>query len=202
MTFIAINLAVEDTVSEAILQKILSKYTKTYSAGPCYCRGGFGYLKKNIRNFNLAAKNTPFIILTDLDEAECAPAKIKAWLPGSKHPNLLFRIAVREVEAWVLADRENFASFLAVSKDNIPTNIEELPNPKDYLIALARKSKKRILREDIAPRIGSTAKQGPDYSRHIINFILNYWDIKQAAVNSESLRRTVSAIDTFMMANH
>jgi Domain of unknown function (DUF4276) len=197
MTAILVNLAVEDTVSETVLRKILNESSRKYLVGSCYCRGGFGYLKKNIGSFNAAARNTPFLVLTDLDDAECAPVKIKSWLPGPKHPNLIFRIAIQEVEAWLLADREHFANFLAVSKDNIPTNLDELPKPKDYLISLARKSKKRIYREDIAPRIGSTAKQGPDYNRHLVDFINNHWSLKKAAVNSGSLRRTIDAINNF-----
>jgi len=44
----------------------------------------------------------------------------KKWLPYPKHPNLLFRVAVKEVEAWLLAHRAAFATFLGISDKLIP----------------------------------------------------------------------------------
>jgi len=70
---IPIHIAVEDPLSEAVLRKILICSNRPYIVGSCFNRGGFGYLKKNIRGFNNAAKGTPFLVLTDLDRTECAP---------------------------------------------------------------------------------------------------------------------------------
>jgi hypothetical protein len=45
-------------------------------------------------------------MLVDLDTPEyCPPALVHQWF-GTKQPNLSFRVAVMEVEAWPLADRE------------------------------------------------------------------------------------------------
>ena len=133
MESIPINLAVEDPLSEAVLRAILRQSNRPYAVGTCYCQGGYGYLKKTIRRFNNAAKGTPFLVLTDLDKADCPPGLIQAWLPDPKHPNLLFRIAVREVEAWILAHREAFALFAGVQQELIPQDVDALDDPKRSL---------------------------------------------------------------------
>lgn len=191
---IPINLAVEDALSEAIIRQILRESQRDFVVGNCYNRRGYGYLKKTIRGFNNAAKGTPYLVLTDLDKKECPLALIAEWLPQPKHPNLLFRIAVREVESWVLGDREAFARFLGIKKELIPHEVDDLEDPKKKLIDLARKSKKKV---GIVPAKGSTAKIGPDYNGQLIDFITNYWQVEIAALSSPSLKRAYDAILTF-----
>ncbi len=191
---IPINLAVEDDLSEAVLIKILHD---RYVVGNCYKRGGFGYLKNNIAGFNNAAKSMPFLVLTDLDMGECAPTLLKEWLSVPVHHNLLFRVAVREVESWVLADRDRFARFIGIRKTLVPVNVDAIDDPKRCLINLARKSRKRNLREDIVPSEGSTAKQGPDYNGRLMFFVEEFWNPYEAMHNSPSLVRTIRAVEDF-----
>ncbi len=101
---IPIQLAVEDSLSESVLRAIIRHSGRDYQIGVCYCRGGFGYLKTKIAGFNNAAKRTPFVVLADLDDSECDPLMIRKWLPNGAIRNLIFRMAVREIESWVLAD--------------------------------------------------------------------------------------------------
>src|ERR1044071_4432659 len=108
---IPINLAMEDAVSEAVLQKVLRENRQEYAPATVYSRGGNGYIKRTISGFNNAAKGTPFLVLTDLDTYECPAALVADWLKVPKHSNLLFRVAVTEVEAWLLADRNGIAAF-------------------------------------------------------------------------------------------
>ncbi|MFM6077048.1 MAG: DUF4276 family protein, partial [Dolichospermum sp.] len=192
MDLIPINLAVEDPLIEAVLRTILHQSNRRYIVGNCYFKHGFGYLKKNIKGFNNAAKGTPYIVLTDLDRAECPQELIQEWLPYTKHPNLLFRIAVREVEAWLLADSKNFAKFLGVSQTLIPQNVDEISDPKQTLINIARKSKNRELHEAIVPRSNSTAKVGRDYNGRLIYFVNNYWQMEVAKLSSPSLQRAIN----------
>ncbi|MCM0594257.1 MAG: DUF4276 family protein [Gloeotrichia echinulata IR180] len=197
MDFISINLAVEDPLSEAVLRAILHQSNRPYQVGTCYCQHGFGYLKKTIKGFNNAAKGTPYIVLTDLDKKECPLEIIQEWLPSPKHPNLLFRIAVREVEAWLLADSEAFAKFLGVQQTLIPQDVDIINDPKQTLINIARKSKKRELREAIVPKLNSTAKVGRDYNGQLIYFVEHFWHVEVAKYSSPSLQRAVNAIATF-----
>ena len=195
---IPINLAVEDRLSEAVLRRILSHSDRGYALGACYKRGGYGYLKKNIRGWNAAARSVPFIVLTDLDASyPCPGALILDWLPLQQRHNLLFRVAIREVEAWLIADRTNLAAFLRVPERLIPENPDRVPDPKRAIVELARKSRDRWMRERIAPKPKSTASQGPDYNGCLIEFVTAGWDIEAAIAGSESLRRTVRKLHTF-----
>ncbi|MGH8244991.1 MAG: hypothetical protein ACREUU_01005, partial [Gammaproteobacteria bacterium] len=115
-------------------------------SGSHIARGGSGYLRKTIRGWNRAAQGVPFVVLTDLDQHECPAALLGAWLPEPRHANLVFRIAVREVEAWLLADVENLASFLKVRSSAIPRNPDAVLDPKGALIGAARRSRSAEVR--------------------------------------------------------
>ncbi|WP_273278520.1 hypothetical protein [Methanothrix soehngenii] len=200
---IPINLAFEDDLSLEILLRLLESpgvlsSDKRFSVGIRFAGNGYGFLKRNICGFNKASKGMPYLILTDLDYRECAPILIQEWLPETKNPNLIFRIAVREVESWVLADRLGFARFLGIAQNKLLDNPDDLPDPKAHLINLARVSRKRDLREDIVPRRGSTAKQGPAYNERLISFIQKSWNPSMARLQSPSLDRTLRALESFV----
>ena len=196
MTDIPISLATEDELSEAVLSQLLEKSGR-YLIGASYRGGGFGYLKRTIAGWNRAAIGTPLVVLTDLDSAECPPRLIAEWLPVPKHHNLLFRVAVREVESWLLADRIQLADFLHVRPNLLPLEPDSLPDPKASLIAVARQSRLRLLREAIVPKPGSTAKIGPDYNGQLGRFVRQRWDIEEARANSISLQRAWNRIVSF-----
>lgn len=198
MVAITFNIAVEDLLSEAIARKTIKQSQHQIVIGNCYCKGGYGYLKRTIPGFNRASKVTPFLVLADL-EAECPPIQIRVWLPMPIYPNLLFRIAVREIESWLLADREGFASFLGISVNLIPNAVDDIADPKQCLINLAKRSCKRAIREAIVPAPSGTAKVGPDYNGQLIHFVENHWNIAEAMNNSPSLARTVKAIANFRL---
>jgi hypothetical protein len=181
-----------------VLQEILEQSQRPFVIVNCLCHGGYGYLKKNIRAFNDASQGIPFLVLTDLDRTECAPTLITKWLPYPKHPNLLFRVAVREVEAWLLAHREAFAKFLGISEKLIPQNVDTILDPKQFLINLVAKSKNRELRQAIVPSTGKKhVTRGQNYNGKLKEFVQNDWQVDIAARCSPSLQRTVNAIATF-----
>lgn len=194
---IYINLVYEDTLSSAILQKIIKESNRPYIIGGLFSQRGYGFIKKTINGFNNAAKGMPYLVLADLDRRICAPYLINNWLIVPKHHNLLFRIAVKEVESWLLADVDNLSKFLGISRTRIPLLVEEINYPKQMLINLARKSRKRAIHEDIVPSDGSTATQGRGYNSRLIEYVNNYWNIKNAIRNSNSLQRTYNAIKKF-----
>jgi hypothetical protein len=197
MSPIPINLAVEDELSETVLHRILHGVGR-FAIGPTYRRGGFGYLRKTIHGWNEAAKGTPFLVLTDLDKYVCPAELIADWLPISKHSNLLFRVAVREVESWVLADPDSLSHFIGVPVNTIPTNPDYILDPKLALVSLGMKSKSKLIRESIVPRRGSTAKQGPGYNGCVGQFVREHWDINVAKTNSPSLARTIGRLAAFV----
>jgi hypothetical protein len=158
---IPINLAFEDQLIEEIITKVLAHVPRKYAPRTIYNRGGNGYLRTNIRGFNNAAKGVPFLVVTDLDTIECPATLIENWLGDKRHPNLLLRVAVREAEAWLLADAEELAKFLRIRAATIPGNPDSLIDPKKQLIALAGGSPSSEIRKDICPRSGSTSRVGP-----------------------------------------
>jgi hypothetical protein len=139
----------------------------------------------------------PYLVLTDLDQYECPLTIISHWLDTPKHPNLIFRVAVREVEAWLLADREAFAAFLGIAVTLIPQDADAIADPKQTLINLARKSKNKTLREGIVPNSKTTAKIGRNYNGQLIPFVKQIWKVDSAIPNSSSLERAMKALLTF-----
>jgi hypothetical protein len=196
MIWIPVNLATEDELSEVILYKVITQSNR-YAIGAAYRRGGFGYLRRTIPGWNRAARGIPFVVLTDLDTAECPARLIDDWLEDEQHPNLLFRIAVREVESWLLADFTNLSEFLKIGKAPALTNTDTIADPKAALVNLARKSRSRAIRDSIVPRKDSTAKQGRDYNGCLGSFVRERWDIDMAKTNSPSLARMVGRLNSF-----
>jgi hypothetical protein len=197
MSTIPVNLATEDRLSEAVLRKLLLHSDRGYAIGTAYGHSGFGYLRKTIVGWNRGARGIPFVVLTDLDLADCPLALTREWLSGPKHPNLLFRVAVREVESWLLSDPEHLAAYLGVRRSLIPDGPDQLQDPKYALVELAKRSRFAGIRSRIVPRRMSTAKEGPDYNGCLIEFVDALWDVDQATHNSPSLRRTVDRLAAF-----
>lgn len=198
MNIVPVHLAVEDQLSEAVLRTILKYSGRGYAIGTAYGRNGYGYLKRTIRGWNSAAKSRPFIVLTDLDDGECAPNLISEWLGTvPMHPNLIFRVAVREVESWLLGDRPNIAQYLGVAADLIPHAPDHLLDPKATLVKIAKSSRFSDVRARLVPKTGSTARQGPDYNGCLVEFVDRHWVIDEASSNSPSLKRAIDRLAVF-----
>ncbi|MCI5146041.1 MAG: hypothetical protein D3923_11045 [Candidatus Electrothrix sp. AR3] len=193
MNEIYITVAVEDYLSEAVVRKLLEQVEPKYRVSQCLCKGGQGYLQAQINNFNQAAQFMPLFVLTDQDRG-CPVKRVGQWLKQEASKYFVFRIAVMEVESWVMAHREACADFLAVSLDRIPKNSDELDDPKRSLLSIASHSRSSRLRTDLIPSSGSTATVGPDYNNRLSQFIQTQWDVFEAEKNSESLRRAVCRI--------
>lgn len=187
---------VEGSVDEAALRQICRSVGATL--GDVYGRRGKGFVLENASGYNNSARFRHWVVLVDLDnDFSCAPEALQAWLPTPA--NLMrFRVAVREVEAWLLADRERVASFLGISTAIVPPDPESLPDPKLELINLARRSRSRALRDDIVPDPGAGQSEGPAYSSRMIEFISDPQDGWRPAVASNaapSLARCIAAVE-------
>jgi hypothetical protein len=194
---VPVNIAVEDELTEYLLAKVLSVMPNRYSTRTIYNRGGNGYLRRNINGFNLAARGIPFLIGTDLDRYDCPAALIQDWLLQPKHHNLLLRVAVREAEAWVLADKENFARFLGIRPALIPDDVENIRDAKSELIRLASGARNKRIREDICPPPRSTRAVGPNYNARLAVFVQHSWDPNIARQHATSLARTIDRLVAF-----
>lgn len=179
--------AVEGPVDEAVLRKVLELAGAILY--PLHIANGKQGLLRRLAGFNHAAQHTPWVVLADLDhDAECAPPARANWLP-SPAPFMQFRIVVRAVEAWLLADREAAASYLGVPPVRIPVDPESLDDPKETLVAIARRSRRREIREGLVPRPGSGRRVGPTYTSHMIAYAQSAWRPEVAEQSADSLRR-------------
>src|SRR5690606_24853236 len=101
--------AVEGLVDEAVLRRLIREAGMQCVA--VYGKEGKPYLIEQLPKYNNAARYAPWCILIDLDrDAGCAPEFIDRILPD-RAPGMVARVAVREVESWLLADRVNMAKF-------------------------------------------------------------------------------------------
>lgn len=146
-------------------------------------------LDPKLRGYNAAASHSPWVVLRDLDQdAPCAPPLIARLLP-SPSPLMRFRIAVRAVEAWLLADRQGISNALGIARNKIPAEPERLDDPKRELINLARQSRQTAIQQDLVPREGSGRRVGPGYTGFVIAFVQHRWDPVRASERAPSLAR-------------
>lgn len=187
-------LGVEDELSEAVARKLVSEFVRGDIEISVHGKRGFGYLQANINKFVAMARYRPTLVLTDLDARVCAPGLIEDWC-GSVDlpPRFCFRVAEREVEAWLLADRVEFARHLGVSVKSIPRTPDTLADPKQTIIHLAQRGS-REARRSIVPDRGSASLQGFDYNMFLSRFVRETWDLGRAAQNSPSLARARRAL--------
>ncbi len=194
-----INLVVEDEVQHNILIKIILDQNFPFEVSAVYGLKGNSYIKKNLLAFNLASKFTPYLILTDSDQCDCAKTMLNDWINFEVNPNFIFRIAVREAETWLMADRKNFARFLGISHTLIPHNPEQIPNPKEFLLNLILRSKQRRIKEEMLS-LGK-AIRGAGYNNMLSEFIFNQWNVEEASRSSESLARLLRRLQRYTQSS-
>lgn len=190
----SVILAVEDRLSDAVATKILDHFGIEIERKTGY--KGNSYLQQKAQDFNEAAhEECGIFMLTDLDAAQnCPPRLIQSWVKGSLNPRFFFRVAVIEVESWVMVDRIAFAAFLSIPVHRIPSPTDNIPNPKEYLVSLARRCKNKRLREALVPAQGTTRSVGDEYNTHLSQFVRDRWDLQRAASVSPSLKRTLDRL--------
>jgi hypothetical protein len=182
-------LAMEDALSETVGRRIVDGTGSGLAVSQLLRRDGFGYLRKKLRNFCEIARHTSVLLLTDLDAKECPATLIEDWSRGDAIPKqLLIRVAVRQVESWLLADRDGMARLLKISVRKLPRDPDALPDAKRSLLQLAQRAP-RAIREDLVAESGATAAQGLGYNAVLSNFVRTSWDPSQAELFSNSLAR-------------
>lgn len=174
----SVFVAVEDQLSRSVVERLVNDCfgngVDTTELGRN--AGGFGFIKSNLQKYVNLSQHQCVIILTDLDHGDCAPNLRADWFQRQRieeplPDRMAFCIAVREVEAWLLSDRINFATFLGISPDRIDRNVEEsIANPKEYLLNLAKRSRNREVKFDLLPAPRSEATVGMGYNHRLSIF--------------------------------
>lgn len=146
-----------------------------------------------LQKWNEAAKWDYWVVIIDMDNASDCVAEYKKLLLPNSSEKMIFRIAIRKIESWILADAEAVAFYLGIKQTLVPTNPETLPDPKASLMSLVYKSKRKDIKEDMLPKVG--LKQGARYTERIKD-LLQYWRPEIAQQSSESLMRCIRALST------
>jgi hypothetical protein len=164
-------------------------------SGTIYGKSGKTHLLKLLPKYNQAARFSRWFVIVDLDnDTLCASQAIAQWL-AERESGMLLRVAVRAIEAWLLADAERFASFLGVSESRFPDQADLESNPKETVVNIARSSRRASIRYDFVPRPGSGSKVGPLYTARLIQFVEKDWRPEVAIHRSDSLKRCIAAME-------
>lgn len=197
---------VEDAVTRAAVIRLLCSFSGRYpfvalAAGHPVVTHGNGRLKeKALKLRDAACSGVASILVTDLDANHTPNDLGRNWFGVvclSDLPNgFIFRVASREIEAWIMADREGFSKYLSVSPDNFPDDSESIIDPKRFLLNLiAAKCRKKRFR-DMLPLKGQ--KIGINYNPVLVDFVENHWNIENATLHSSSLKRAIDRIRLFL----
>ena len=181
--------AVEGIIDEAILRRLAAHVG--LGVGPVHGKNGKDGLLEKLGGFNQAARFAPWVVLVDLNAgADCAPAYAELVLPDPSD-GMNLRIAVRQAEAWLMADLSGLSQFLRIRQAELPGDPDGEPNAKIRLVNAARNSRNNRVVADMVPREKSGRKTGPAYAARVIEFVARHWDIDSASQHSDSLARCV-----------
>jgi hypothetical protein len=193
--------AVEGQSDEAVLRRIVIDCGADVHR--VQIQNGKAGLRRALPGYNAAAQHDPWLVLVDLDRAFACPALlVQDWL---RAPSLYmrFRVVVRQIESWLLADSDRFATFFSVPRTALPDRPDDLPDAKAALLAIVAKSRRTAIREDMLPSPRSGRRVGPAYTSRIIEFSSNTtvgWRPDEAAVRSSSLAGCLTRLNELIAA--
>lgn len=183
-----ISIATEDELSEAIALRLIAEVPTPHIIQHKLGKSGNGYLRSKMASWYQMAHQQVMLVLTDLDQANCLVDFRSQWLTPNPPANLLFRIAVREVESWVLADHVAMRSLIG-GKGVLPPAPDDLPDPKQSLLKLAKIAPKSV-RQDLLKATDGALAQGLGYNARLTALVNSEWSPQRAAERSPSLART------------
>lgn len=184
------RIVVEGESDVGVAERLVTAAGHTLSA-PVTVTGGKTKLDPRIANYSRAARLEPWVVLRDSDNT--CPVELRTSLLSGfdQEPLFALRIAHTMTEAWLMADRDGFASYFKVSVRKIPLAPEDEDHAKHTLLRLALGSRSSAIRAEVA-RNGT--KPGQLFVHHLNTFARQHWDVEAAAQNSASLRRAVAAL--------
>ena len=192
-----VDVLVEGLTDEAVARKLIA-YCR-HQCGTVYGKQGKTYLQSKVAGFNVrAAYGNPILMLVDFMDTglSCPPEVLTSWLPD-RSDKMLLRVVIRELESWLLADLSGVASFLGISQALVPEDPEILSYPKQVLVNLARRCRRKARRDALVPAQGVSAVVGPGYTDAIEEYVRDYWSIDRARRRSPSLDRCATRLCEF-----
>lgn len=189
-----VDTLVEGLLDEAVAHRLL--YHCNHTPGTSFGRNGVNYLRRKVQGFNVRAQNgVPILMMVDfMDTGEtCPPSVPRTWLPN-RSPNFLLRVVVREVESWLLADREALADWLGISVVHVPSQPEAVTDPKQTVVNLARRSRRKHIYTALVPVTGISASVGADYVGKLSEYVDSVWRPEVARLIAPSLDRCLTRL--------
>lgn len=193
-----IALVVEDVLSLTVMERLLAHTGRGYVIAKPMVERGNGNIHRSIEKYRNASRALAHVVLSDLDQVDCAPLLRAQWGVAALPETMLFRVAVREVEAWLLADLAGFSAFAGIPASKISRAPETLADPKQTLIKLMRRSRNKRLAAEIVPAQGSRMSIGPMYNERLSGFVRESWNVDAAMELAPSLKRTLDRLHTFL----
>lgn len=183
-----IRLAGEGHLDLAVLNRLACD--AGFEPAESYGRRGKSFVDQRLAAWNTAAQWQPWLVLRDLDQdAECAGALRESLVPRLAN-FMCFRIAVPEVENWLLADHDGCITHLGFRDHDIPEVIDEIVEPKQILLQAAAKSANEDIRDGVVVRPrGGKLEEGDNYNALLSAFVTRNWRPRIAATRCNSLRR-------------
>lgn len=189
-----VRYAVEGPSDEPVAEKMLrSAGLEPYRTLTAH---GKGNLDKKLPGLNKTASSMAWLVIRDMDRDDshlCIPELHSKLLDGDARAGMCFRLAVRATEAWLLADHDAFADYFGVRR-RLPSRVDQLNDPKQFLIDLCRRSKRKDIREGIPPRPGGGRTVGPEYVAIVRDYGLGCWNPDRARNRSPSLERALECL--------
>jgi hypothetical protein len=188
MTEWPVTIAAEGILDLAVLRRLARD--ASLSPDKQYGAHGKAGINKRIVAYNAAARHAPWIVMRDLDRDAVCPGELVGRLLPSPAQLMVFRLAVREVEAWLMADTERFAAAFKVATGTISKLPEAVERPKAALLDIVAKSSNRDIRSAMVLRpAGGTLASGPEYNALLEAFVAGDWQPTAAAARAPSLAK-------------
>lgn len=159
-----------------------------------------GQLPAKLRSYSVNGPDSCVVVLVDQDDDDCAAllTSLQLMLAGlTRRPrNVLFRIAMEEIEAWFLADRPAvLAAYPHASFANVPAGEPDLiDDPSDVLaeclgVREATGQRKAEWAKQIGPHLDLNNPASPSLAK-FIEGIERFWNMAPAPLPR---RRTLPA---------
>lgn len=190
---IPINVVVEGLSDKAVANQILIETRKDF-VPLFHIKGGKSNIVKKFAAYNYSARTQYWFVLMDIDNPKKCPSAVIQEMASELNPGMCFRLAIPQIESWLIADRRGLSKFLGISVDLITTYPDQLPNAKTEMVNLAYKSTKRLIRNDMVLETKNSIEPGLGYSLRLSEFASKHWNVHEASLNSPSLAKCINAL--------
>lgn len=188
---------VEGDTDEPFARRVIE--VAGHSTAAVFVVGGHGMIDKRVERWCKPSNVHPMLVLRDLKPTlgkNCAPALVRHLVGDGPHSvTTVFRLAERELEAWLLADRAAVAEYFSVKLSAVPLLPDTEFDPKQTLVNICRSSSSSRIRNGMVPTPSSGRAVGQQFTGLVLSFGRSHWDAARARTASPSLDRAIAALE-------